>query len=128
MKVRIAALVLTGVLCAAAPAWSDTIVGHSRDFAMVTMDSGEFDLHNAQPLALLISSFVESGKSETLDRQPEHSLWKGHDRHDFGSGDPPSTTPVAAPEPSTLSMLALGLVGLLGSALVASRPTRSGML
>jgi hypothetical protein len=129
MKVRIAALVLTGILCAAAPAWSDTIVGHSRGFAVVTRDSGKFDSYNAQPLILLLSSFHESGRFELIDRQPEHRLWEGRDRHRFDSGDPPATTtPVATPEPSTLSMLALGLIGLLGSALVASGPPRSGTL
>lgn len=124
MKVTIAALVLTGVLCATAPAWSDTLSGHSRDSAVVhAWDSGEFDLHNAQPPTLLLSSLVESGKFELIDLQPEHRLWEGRYRHRLDSGDPLSTTtPVAAPEPSTLELLALGLVGLLGSALLASRP------
>lgn len=124
MKVTIAALVLTGVLCATAPAWSDTLSGHSRDSVVVhTWDSGEFDFDNAQPLTLLRFSFPEVGKSDLIDLKPEHELWKGRYRHRLDSGDPPpTTTPVAAPEPSTLQMLALGLIGLLGSALLASRP------
>ena len=124
MKVTIAALVLTGVLCATAPAWSDTLSGHSRDSLVVdTWDSGEFDFDNAQSLTLLLSSFLEVGKSDLIDLEPEHQLWEGRYRHRLDSGHPPpTTTPVAAPEPSTLQMLALGLIGLLGSALLASRP------
>jgi len=121
MKVRIAALVLTGILCATAPAWSDTLSGHSRDSTVVnTRDSGEFDSHNAQPLALLLSSFVDSGQFELIDRQPEHRLWKGRDRRDSG-GPPSTTTSAAAPEPSTFQLLMLGLVGLLGTALLRPR-------
>lgn len=78
MKVRIAALVLTGVLCATAPAWSDTLSGHSRDSVVVhTWDSGEFDLHNPQPLTLLLYSFLEVVNPISSTSSPNISSGRG---------------------------------------------------
>jgi len=118
MKVRIAALVLTGILCATAPAWSDTISGHARDSAVdATRNSGQFDLCNAQTLTFLLSSFADSSKFELIGPQPEYRLWERWDWRGRDSGGPPSTTtPVAASEPSTFQLLLLGFVGLLGAA------------
>jgi hypothetical protein len=128
MKARIAALVLTGILCAAAPAWSDTICDRSADSAAVTIkDFGGADMHNAPSLVSLVSFFSSgSGKLSFFELEPTHRLWEGRGwQHEVG-GDAPSSpsTPVTASEPGTLPMLALGLMGLLGSALIVS-PSRS---
>ncbi|HEX4002111.1 MAG TPA: PEP-CTERM sorting domain-containing protein [Candidatus Acidoferrales bacterium] len=122
MKVRIAVVVLAGILCATAPAWSDTISGHSRDFGVVK-DAGQVDTHHAPSVTSLASFFSsDSSKFNFVELQPNHRIWDG-----WGQGrevsDPHSptatTTPVSAPEPGTLPMLALGM-GLLGSALMFS--------
>lgn len=125
MKVRIAAIVLTGILCATAPAWSDTISGHSKDVALVSHDVGQSDSHDALSLKSLVSFFSNTGDSSFFGRTPSHRMWDG-----WGPSrevrDPKSstTTAVATPEPATLQMLALGLMALLGSALLIS-PSRS---
>jgi hypothetical protein len=125
MKVRIAALVLTGILCAAAPAWSDTISGHSGYSATIVIrDSGEFVFHHALPIFTLRSSFADFGKFQLFDFHAGHGFWERWDRHRFSPIDPTYTTTalVATPEPSTLKMLELGLMGLLGFALFVSAP------
>jgi hypothetical protein len=128
MKVRIAAIVLTGILCATAPAWSDTISGHSKDLGAVTSDSGRFDSHDAQTPKSLFSffSFSTSGDLGFDGRTPSHRMWDGWGpgREAVGSKPSTTTTAVTAPEPATLQMLALGLIALLGSALLIS-PSRS---
>jgi len=133
MKVRITALVLAGVLCAAAPAWSDALSVNRQASAAVTVGTaGEFDSHNPQPEYRLrsdlpflsaLSKPADSSRFELFDLRWDHRTWVGVDRRHDTSGDPTAPTgPVSAPEPSTLPMLALGLIGLLGSALLSSRP------
>ncbi|HTW24257.1 MAG TPA: hypothetical protein VMD78_11690 [Candidatus Baltobacteraceae bacterium] len=124
MKVRIAAIVLTGILCATAPAWSDTISGHSKDAALVSHDSAQFDSHDAT-IKGLFSFFSDSGASAFDGRTPSHRMWDGWGpTRDVSSPKGSTTGDVAAPEPATLQMLALGLIALLGSALLLS-PSRS---
>lgn len=124
MKLRIAAIVLTGILCATAPAWSDTISsGHSRD-GLVTHDSGTFDSH-IEALNSFHFSSSDSGDVGFMGRTPSHRMWDGWGPTRNVSGpSSPSTGDVATPEPTTLQMLALGLIALLGSALLIS-PSRS---
>jgi hypothetical protein len=130
MKARIAAVVLTGILCAAAPAWSDAIFDHAADSATVTIgDSGGAAAYSAPSVMSLVSLFSsDSGKLNFVELEPTHRMWDGRFWRHEADGDPTSpssspSTPVSATEPATLPMLALGLMGLLGSALIVS-PSR----
>jgi PEP-CTERM motif len=88
------------------------------------MDPGEFDFHHALSTTTLVSSSDDSRKIELFEVRPEYRLWERWGwRHDFRGAPDPSTSPVSAPEPSTIRMLAIGLIGLLGSALLVS-PSR----
>jgi hypothetical protein len=136
MKVRIAVLVLTGVLCAAAPAWSDTISVHSRDSATVTCDASQADVHNAHPVVVaLLSQTDDIADADFVPRHANHRFWEDWWHHHKFAADPPpptptpapTTSPVSAPEPPSLELLALGLIGLLGSALFVSPPRSRGL-
>jgi hypothetical protein len=86
-------------------------------------------MHSSSSVMSLVSFFSsDSGNLNFIEREPTHRMWDGRGwRHEVG-GDPPSSptspsTPVSASEPATLPMLALGLMGLLGSAIFIS-PSR----
>ncbi len=138
MKIKYAAFILAGFFCITAPAWSDTTSQDAHDFDLRLQYYQSPRLEFSKPSFEYLSAFnPERGLGET-NRDPFggsilNSLapsrfgerWIVFDRFrkwDDGpvgaTGNPTNPQPsVPVPEPSTVALLAAGLVALFGTAL-----------
>ena len=109
MKLKHAVLVLAGVFCITAPAWSDTISPSSTPEVVDSFRYShptQFEFSQPRPEYRL-----------ALDVDKRWGGWGDNLNQRKNASDPPADS---APEPSTLILLGSGLIALLGSAQLKS--------
>jgi hypothetical protein len=111
MKVKHASLILAGILCMAAPAWTDTFspsdTPERLDSSFRYTPSPQFAFSQPGPEYRIAWDFRKA--------------WDGWDRDHHDRDRDTSEPPVdPTPEPPAVVLLASGLLGLLGSAWLRS--------